>query len=241
MSEEEPYPRNHTIPFVGIKTDLVCAALVKAQAKFVPVEKTKTVKTPSFSYTYAPLEAINQMIQKPLGENGLAHVAILEGMMLHVRLIHSSGQTLESSIQMEANRDPKIFGGNVTYMKRILLSALLGISTEDSDSDGPQATPTRARANPPRKAAAKRAAQRPSKEAKREPGVLDPRSVKEAVGAHLKLLTGLVGKEEAENELRGIYNHHKIEKTEQITTQAMLDDVVGRLTKVREWVQGGPD
>jgi len=236
----EPCEEIMPLAMPGPPTNLVSAALVKAQSKFTAVEKSEKAEIPmksggKYSYTYAPLEAINAMIQRPLAENGLAHIAFLdEEMALHVRLLHSSGQYLESRIVMERNRDPKIFGGQTTYYKRILLSALLGISTEDSESDGP--TPA-VRGIPPKQPAKKKAAARkppkPSPEHKLEPGTLAPGVAKAAVTAHTASLASIVGEDEAQAELKGIYNQCGLENGLAITTKEQLEEVVGKLQQTK--------
>lgn len=126
-------------------TDKVSEALAAAQGEMRNPEKNQTAKIPtktggSYSYTYADLPATIEAIRAPLAKYGLAHTAGVTGsdagMLLTVRLSHTSGQWLESSIGLPPVTDPKSAAANLTYFRRYLLSGLVGIAAdEDLDSE----------------------------------------------------------------------------------------------------------
>src|SRR5699024_6605820 len=63
-----------------------------------------------------------------------------KGLLISVEtmLLHSSGEWIKSNpLQMPASQNMQDMGGQVTYMKRYSLSAMLGIATEkDDDGNG---------------------------------------------------------------------------------------------------------
>lgn len=52
-----------------------------------------------------------------------------------MRLLHSSGQWIESSLALPATSDPKALAANLTYSRRYLFVALVGVAGDD-DLDG---------------------------------------------------------------------------------------------------------
>lgn len=120
----------------------LAAALSKAQGKYQPVTKSKTVTVNlksgrAYSYSYAPLEDILKATREALSENGLAVSQLLdegsEGVVLQTLLVHSSGQWISSYRNLGNHNDPQSFGGQLTYYRRYALSSILGISSEDDD------------------------------------------------------------------------------------------------------------
>lgn len=123
------------------------AALAKAQGEFTPAKKTG--ENPHLKNTYATLDDVIASVRGPLSANGLAVVQPLtsegEHFILETLLMHESGEWIgtEALIQhMAGNRgvnELQAFGGALTYMRRYMLSAMLGINTEaDTDGEGPR-------------------------------------------------------------------------------------------------------
>lgn len=115
-------------------------ALVKAQSKMKPVQKTG--KNPYFKSKYAPYEEVWESVGKPLNENGIAvsHKTLFEGdkFCLVTRLQHVGGYE-ESSIhiiQADKNDTMQSKGSAETYAKRYNLVALTGVPIVDEDDDG---------------------------------------------------------------------------------------------------------
>ena len=123
----------------------LAAALATAQGKFRNPDKNKTAKIPLkaggfYTYNYADLPIIFDCARDALSENGLSHLSsmVLEekGPVLSMRLIHSSGEWVESDYPLPGNVDDKGLAASMTYGRRYLFSALTGLAAdEDTDSD----------------------------------------------------------------------------------------------------------
>ena len=130
----------------------ISEALAKAQGELRNPEKNQTAKIPtkaggSYSYNYADLPHTLDTIRGPLAKHGLSHSSGLEshadGLILSVRLMHSSGQWLESDVGFPGGNDPKLLAANITYFRRYLLTALVGVAADedlDSEPEAPEAT-----------------------------------------------------------------------------------------------------
>jgi hypothetical protein len=124
------------------------AALAQAQGKFEPIVKNRTVQIRSekgsYTFRYADLEEITTKTRPALAAHGLAlfqhTVDSGNGTLLYCTLGHRSGASIHSSIQIgraDGLRDPKAFGAQVTYFRRYLVTALLGVAADDDlDEDG---------------------------------------------------------------------------------------------------------
>lgn len=119
--------------------DKLSAALVKAQSEFQPVIKNNFNQ--HFKNSFADIGAIKLATDKALHENGFAVIqnvgAADGGVMISTRLIHSSGQWMETSPAFfpAAKQDSQGLGSATTYGRRYQLAALLAISAE-GDDDG---------------------------------------------------------------------------------------------------------
>jgi hypothetical protein len=127
----------------------VAAALARAQGKFLPLVRSKSVTIKprdgnAYTFQYAPLESCLASVRAALSEEELALtqsvVVIPEGMVLRTWLLHSSGQFLSNDTPMmiEGN-GPKALASAETYARRYGVSALLGLAADDDD-DGSAAT-----------------------------------------------------------------------------------------------------
>lgn len=130
-------------------TSKIFDAFSKAQADFPSIEKNCKVdvfsKPPNrqllYTYYYADLTEIISKTRPSLSKNGLS---FSQGMSesntgFCTKIMHSSGESFESGLiltQVKAN-DYKEMGGAMTYLKRISLSAALGI-VADEDVDAAQ-------------------------------------------------------------------------------------------------------
>lgn len=129
-------------------TGALAAALAKAQAAFPPIprEKTVTVATKtggSYSFKYAPLDSILSATRKPLTDNGLAILQLLDEDVLVTSLLHSSGAILSGRTPIPASEGIQAYGSAITYLRRYAITALLGIAAEEDD-DGNAAAGNRA-------------------------------------------------------------------------------------------------
>lgn len=132
------------------------AALSAAQAEFRPVKKTG--KNPHLGNAYATLDDVIASVRDALGKHGLAFLQPLgntdDGVVLETVLLHSSGQWIGTSAiipVLPSNRgvnELQAFGGALTYMRRYMLSAMLGVGG-DEDDDGNSAKPAVKPIKPP--------------------------------------------------------------------------------------------
>lgn len=125
------------------------AAMAKAQGEFKPIEKNRTVRMTTkaggtIQFRYADLDEILSKTRPALSANGLALIQTVEhgqnGAMLTCKLMHSGGGivTSETLLPVGANMgDPKAFGAAITYFRRYMVTAMLGVAADDDlDEDG---------------------------------------------------------------------------------------------------------
>jgi hypothetical protein len=136
-------------------------ALLKAQAEYPPIPKTKQ----AYNYKYAPLYEIHEKIRPVLLKHDLAvfhHVDRKDGkQVVGTSLVHILGGRL-SCDGLAVPEGIKITeqGGYVTYSSRYGYCAMLGLTSEDEDEE-----------RLTQKAAAMR---KPKREAVETPSILDP-------------------------------------------------------------------
>lgn len=120
--------------------DKLAAALAKAQAGFKPVGVDRKVSIPTrdgktYSYDYATLSAIWEVIRKPLSDNGLSISQPIIGDELQTILMHESGQFIISTISLPSGGDIKNFGANISYVRRYALAPLVGVAVGEEDDE----------------------------------------------------------------------------------------------------------
>jgi hypothetical protein len=130
------------------ETGALIAALVEAQKAFTAVgrDKTADIETRSggtYTYRYADLASVVEVVRKPMLDNGLVLIQMpssqldAEGVarqMLVTRLAHTSGEWIEGSLTLPVrDPSPQGLGSAITYARRYMLSAVLGVVTEDDD------------------------------------------------------------------------------------------------------------
>lgn len=121
---------------------MIFAALIRIQGKLKPIGRSKVVKSKSYEFRYAPLDSIMEHVTPLMQSESLAVIQSVDQDTLCTRVIHASGQWVESETYL--NRDHanmQGFGGEVTYKRRYALCALLGVVSDD-DTDGPRHKPT---------------------------------------------------------------------------------------------------
>ena len=139
-------------------------ALSSAQGEFGTVPKT--ADNPFFKSKYADLPAVVQEATPILTKHGLSVTQMLGYEMdadtLTTRLMHSSGQWIESTMRLHMTKqDAQGHGSAVTYARRYSYMAMLGL-VSDVDDDGNAASvpaqPTTATQTTAKAATTKRAA-----------------------------------------------------------------------------------
>ncbi len=123
------------------------AALAKAQGQFTVADKDHTVgfetrgAGPNVKYSYATLAGVWESCRKPLSDNGLAVVQLIQAVTdksITVNSImgHASGQSISSVLTLPViGGTAQAVGSAITYARRYTLMALAGIVT-DADDDG---------------------------------------------------------------------------------------------------------
>ena len=129
----------------------ISAALAKSWAEIENPKHNKTVQVKTknggqYTFDYADLGTIFDEAKLVFKENGIsvlqnAYTEVVEGNLMiavETMLLHSSGEWVKSQpLKMPSSTNMQDMGGQVTYMKRYSLSALLGIATEsDDDANG---------------------------------------------------------------------------------------------------------
>lgn len=119
----------------------ITKALFDLQGELKPVPRSKVVKVKSFEFRYAPLDAITEYITPLMQRHGLAFLQAVDSDCLTTRIIHKSGQWIESNTFLnKEHANMQGFGGEITYKRRYSLCSLLGIVSDD-DVDAPRHSP----------------------------------------------------------------------------------------------------
>ena len=111
-------------------------ALVKAQSEMKNASLNKT--NPHFKSRYADLAEIRDTVTPALTSNGLAVLQFTQltsnGFFLVTRLLHKSGEFIDSRFPLPENVDkPQQMGSAITYARRYMLAAICGITAEEDD------------------------------------------------------------------------------------------------------------
>lgn len=111
----------------------IAEALSKAQAGFGHVEKDGR----SHHGKYPTLAAVLETVRDGLGEHGLSVIQApgTEGNTVTVttRLMHSSGEWLETTVSAPAATDIQKLGSSISYLRRYSLMAVLSLAADDDD------------------------------------------------------------------------------------------------------------
>lgn len=118
--------------------DALATALSKAQAGMENAKKDAS--NPFFKSKYADLASVWDSVRAPLTSNGLAVIQTVDcddaGMYLVTKLIHLSGQWVDSRVRIKPVKDdPQGLGSAITYMRRYALQAMVGVAPEEDDGN----------------------------------------------------------------------------------------------------------
>lgn len=156
----------------------LASALSAAQAEIGNAAADSS--NPHFNSKYADLASI-RAAAAPIYKHGLSVVqqVISQGpdqIGLRTVLLHSSGEWLASKAFLKPERPgPQAAGSAITYLRRYMLAALLGIAQEDDDANGAEPQPRGRRA--PRPQAPPAAAREPGEDDGEEDPVVRVRSL----------------------------------------------------------------
>ena len=126
---------------------LVHQAFQADEPEFKDIKKNCQVSFNKVFFKYADLAAIMSAVQSALKEQGICIVQTMSDgednkIKLTTRLIHISGQTIESYFSFTVPSDPKQLGSQFTYFRRYQLSAILALCA-DEDKDAVALTPNK--------------------------------------------------------------------------------------------------
>ena len=136
--------------------ETLAAALAKAQG--IIANPAFDAVNPHYKNRYATLGAHIEAVRGAFPANGLSVVQAIETperdrVSLTTRILHSSGQWIESTVSASTGAKVQEIGSTVTYLRRYALAAIVGIVGEEDD-DGESDRSTRERAPVARPAAA---------------------------------------------------------------------------------------
>lgn len=118
----------------------IAAALAKAQGQMKNATLNKV--NPHFRSKYADLAGIRDTVVPALTANGIAVVQTLGRIAnsagevhdcVSTRLLHISGQWIESVCPLPSTPDMQKMGSAITYARRYSLSAICGIAADEDD------------------------------------------------------------------------------------------------------------
>jgi hypothetical protein len=126
------------------ETGQIAFALVSALSKLRNPPRNRSVEVSTrgggkYSFRYATLDKILDMARPVLAAEGLVLFQPIStnekgGLVLVTRLLHRSGEWMETSIPLPTpGGDPQSFGSAVTYLRRYAVTALLGIASDEDD------------------------------------------------------------------------------------------------------------
>lgn len=143
----------------------LATALAAAQGKIQGAHKDKA--NPYYGSNYADLASVWDACREPLSSNGLAVMQFPDAEIIDYEgvddktgkevplsyakvrvttlLVHSSGQWCESEIMAESrDAGPQAIGSVITFLRRYLLQALVGVAPEDDDGNEASTPPAAA-------------------------------------------------------------------------------------------------
>lgn len=119
-------------------------ALAKAQAEIVSAEASQ--KNTFFESNYSDLADCWDACREPLSTNELAVIQLPiptedGSICLKTILTHSSGQSVWTTMSMHPkDQQPQSIGSCLTYLRRYMLCAIVGVAQGGADDDGVAAT-----------------------------------------------------------------------------------------------------
>jgi len=116
----------------------LAGALAKAQGNISCAIEDKT--NPHYKNSYASLSSVWDACRKPLSDNGLAVVQLIDKIDNQTYLIttitHASGQWIKSQMPINIEKvTPQGLGSLLTYYRRYMLSSMVGIAPGKDDAE----------------------------------------------------------------------------------------------------------
>jgi hypothetical protein len=116
-------------------------AVAFSKAQGLMKNASKDASNPFFKSSYASLASVIEALREPFAANGLSfsqpcRVHTDGSIIVETMIIHSSGQYIMGEITGKpVKNDPQSVGSLISYLKRYLLQAMVGIASEDDDSE----------------------------------------------------------------------------------------------------------
>ena len=108
--------------------------LFDAKKEFTSISKDQ--KNPHFKSAYYDINDLHKMADPVLHSHGLMIMnPINEGKITTQIVDIETGEMITSSFTIEYNANPQKVGSEITYYRRYLLSALLGLQADDDDGN----------------------------------------------------------------------------------------------------------
>lgn len=131
-SQDAPYSSTEVKDLVG--------ALAKARLDFKTPSKNKIVQFSGRKYEYSDLAAITDAVAPALAKHNIALIQQVEDIsgatILHTKLMHSSGQWIESrSRVIPVGKTHQEWGSAMSYQRRYNIMSLCAIAPDDEPSD----------------------------------------------------------------------------------------------------------
>jgi len=128
-------------------------AFAKAQSEYEPVLRERTViikprDGTAYQFKYAELANVIDAT-RALSRNGIVvsqpvHQARDKQLWLYTIVAHAEGAGQVTRIRLEGAPDMKVFGGEITYIRRYMFGPAVGVASEDDADDngaGPRGEP----------------------------------------------------------------------------------------------------
>jgi ERF superfamily. len=133
------------------KYEGIAPALVAFQSSIPKVAKDATAKAGAYSYDYATLDKLVEVIFPKLTEVGLAYTSVPDltelGFGLRAKLLHESGEEISGFYPLgNPNNPAQAIGSAISYARRYALLALTGVAPAGEDDDGASASAAQASA-----------------------------------------------------------------------------------------------
>lgn len=128
-------------------------ALAAVQAQLPQIGKNAKADTGKYSYTYATLSDVSDAVFPLLSAHGLSFVCMPTvtddgSFVLHYQLLHTSGGLLEGRYPLPLQGGPQAQGSAITYARRYVLTALVGVAPDDDDGHAAQQATSQPRQRP---------------------------------------------------------------------------------------------
>lgn len=126
-----------------IKHSSLIEALLEVQKDLPKIVKGNKVNAGAMKYAYADLTDVTEALMPVLTAHGLVFMAMPTvtelGHVLHYRLAHESGQSVDGFYPLPVNVRSQELGSAITYARRYALCAVTGVAPVGDDDDGAKA------------------------------------------------------------------------------------------------------